>query len=310
MLPVIRPSRLLPGDTIGITAPAGWGDPEGLKPVIARFEQMGLKVKVGDTVYKRYGYLAGTDAERATELNEMFADPGIQAIVCSRGGYGTARIADMLNYEMIRRNPKIFWGYSDITFLHNAIRRHSGLVTFHGPMPVSLAEGDVHPLTLEGFSLLREPRPFGYDETITPLQVLVPGEARGRIAGGNLTLLASTLGTPYELDTKGCILFIEDIDEEPYRIDRMLNQLRQAGKLAEAAGFMICDFHQCEPKKRQNSFTLTEVLEHYFKAEGKPALAGFGIGHGTPNIAIPVGIEAIMNTDKRQVACVEPAVLG
>ncbi|AJY76764.1 S66 peptidase family protein [Paenibacillus beijingensis] len=304
----VKPHALVPGDTIGITAPASWGDREKTEAAAAYLEQLGLSVKFGETLSRRYGYLAGTDEERAQELNAMFADPDIKAIICARGGYGTGRIADLLDYDCIRANPKIFWGYSDITFLHTAIRSRTGLVTFHGPMIICLTDKDIHPLTLKSFDQLIRPDRMVYTEKISPLHTLVEGEARGPIVGGNLSLLVSTLGTPYELDTKDALLFIEDIDEEPYRVDRMLNQLRQAGKLSDAAGILVCDFHNCEPKKREASLTLTQVLEHHIAAAGKPALAGFKIGHGSPNITIPIGVMADMNTNEKKLECLELAV--
>ncbi|GMX63763.1 LD-carboxypeptidase [Paenibacillus elgii] len=304
----IKPPRLAVGDTVGITAPASQGDRSRIEQAAGYLKQMGLNVRFGGTLSRQYGYLAGTDEERAAELNAMFADPGIRAVVCARGGYGSARIADMLDYDRIRDNPKIFWGYSDITFLHTAIGNRSGLVTFHGPMLTCLAEEPVHPLTLQGFEQLFQSKPVVYAENISPLVALVGGEADGPLVGGNLTLLVSTLGTPYELDTRGRILFIEEIDEEPYRVDRMLNQLRQAGKLADASGILVCDFHNCEPNKYKNSLTLEQVIRHHLVQTGRPALAGFKIGHCSPNIAVPLGIEARMNTAQKKLEFIEPAV--
>ncbi|MGU3472939.1 LD-carboxypeptidase [Paenibacillus sp. D51F] len=306
---LIRPRKLQPGDTVGIPAPASPGDREQAEAAAGHLRRLGLNVKLGRTLSLRRGYLAGSDEERAEELNGLFADPDIAAIICARGGYGTARIADRLDYGLIRRNPKIFWGYSDITFLHSAIGRLSGLVTFHGPMMIDLKElpdgedgaghARPHPLTLEGYNGLLAPHNLHYTEEIAPLRVLVPGEARGPLAGGNLSLLVSTLGTPYEIDTRGRLLLIEDIDEEPYRVDRMLCQLKQAGKLDDAAGIVVGDFHNCEPSKRKESLSLDEVLADYIVPAGKPAMAGFRIGHCSPNIAVPLGVEAVLNTSGR-----------
>lgn len=304
----IKPPRLAAGDTVGITAPASWGERSRIERAAGYLTRMGLNVRFGGTLSGQYGYLAGTDEERAAELNALFADPDIRAIVCARGGYGSGRIADRLDYDRIRDNPKIFWGYSDITFLHTAIGNRSGLVTFHGPMLTCLAEEQVHPLTLQGFEQLFHPKPVVYTETISPLCALVEGEAYGPLVGGNLTLLVSTLGTPYELDTRGRILFIEEIDEEPYRVDRMLNQLRQAGKLADASGILVCDFHNCEPNKYNISLTLEQVIRHHIVQAGRPALAGFRIGHCSPNIAVPLGIEARMSTAQKKLEFMEPAV--
>jgi muramoyltetrapeptide carboxypeptidase len=304
---LIKPRRLRPGDTVGITAPASWVDREQVKAAASCLERLGLVVRLGDTLSKRYGYLAGSDEERAGELNAMFADPDIKAILCARGGYGTGRIADRLDYELIRANPKIFWGYSDITFLHAAIGRFAGLVTFHGPMMIDLKQ-DRHPLTVQNYETLVRPSVLRYTEQISPLYALVEGEACGPLVGGNVSLLASALGTPYELDTKGKILFLEDIDEEPYRLDRMLNQLRLAGKFADAAGILVCDFHNCVPNKRQESLALEQIFHDHIVSAGKPTLSGFKIGHCSPNIAVPIGIEARMSTYDKSLECREPGV--
>jgi len=304
----VKPPILRPGDTVAITAPASPGDRESAVRAACCLRSLGFQVRFGATLGLRRGYLAGSDRERADELNALFADSGIKAIVCSRGGYGTGRIADRLDYGMIRANPKIFWGYSDITYLHIAIGQRAGLVTFHGPMLIDLAKPEVDALTIQSFQSLLHPLVFRYSEEISPLEVLVEGEAEGEIVGGNLSLIASGLGTPDEIDTAGKILFIEDVDEEPYRIDRMLNQLRLAGKLADAAGIAVGDFHGCEPKKRQESLTLREVLTDYLIPAGKPCLSGFRIGHCSPNIAVPFGIEASLRTSDRVLECREPAV--
>ncbi|UUZ81397.1 LD-carboxypeptidase [Paenibacillus sp. P26] len=303
-----KPPRLVPGDLVGITAPASWGDREQMKAAASYLERLGLRVRLGDTLSRQHGYLAGTDEERARELNAMFANPDIKAIICARGGYGTGRIADLLDYEVIRANPKIFWGYSDITFLHAAIGRYADLVTFHGPMLVDLGPEEPHPLTVQNYETLLRPSVLRYTEAISPLQTLVEGEAFGPLVGGNISLIVSTLGTPYELDTKGKLLFLEEIDEEPYRVDRMLNQLRLAGKFADAAGILVCDFNNCVPNKRKVSLTLEQVIADHIVSAGKPALAGFKIGHCSPNIAVPIGIEARMSTYEKLLECAEPGV--
>ncbi|TVY08597.1 S66 peptidase family protein [Paenibacillus cremeus] len=303
----IKPRRLSPGDTVGITAPASWGDRGQMVAAASCLERLGLRVKIGDTLSERYGYLSGTDEQRAGELNAMFADPEIQAIICARGGYGTGRIADRLDYEVIRANPKIFWGYSDITFLHAAIGKLTGLVTFHGPMMIDLTH-DTNPLTVQNYETLLRPAVLSYTEEISPLQTVVEGEATGPLVGGNISLLVSTLGTPYELDTKGKLLFMEDIDEEPYRLDRMLNQLRLAGKFADAAGILLCDFNNCVPNTRKESLTLEQIIQDHVVSAGKPTLSGFKIGHCSPNIAVPVGIEATMSTYEKSLVCTEPGV--
>lgn len=306
---IIYPARLNPGDLIGITALASYADPVEMLRSTEYFTQMGLRVEIGQSLFREYGYLAGTDEERARELNDMFQNPEIKAIICARGGYGTARIADLLDYDCIKRNPKIFWGFSDITFLHQAMYKNTGLITFHGPMLSSLNNRSLHPLTLAGFQQLFSPIVMGYTEEISTLTSIVEGTASGAVVGGNLSIIVSSLGTPYEMDTRNKLLLIEEIREEPYRIDRMLRQLLQAGKLTEASGIIVGNFHACVPNTDQSSFTCEEVINHYLKKANRPALAGFDIGHCSPNIAIPLGLEAELSTEKKTLLWKRAAVI-
>lgn len=305
----IIPAALAPGDTVGIISPASGGNFEKLMKAVSFLEEKGLHVCYGDAIYDKHGYLAGTDQARLDDLHRMFGDPDIKAVFCVRGGYGTGRIAASIDYELIRANPKIFWGYSDITFLLNAIYQRTGLVTFHGPMLTSdVAEDHVDPLTLASFEQLFTPLSIHYDDNISPLTTLVEGEAYGEIVGGNLSLLVSMLGTPFEIDTGGKLLFIEEVDEEPYRVDRMLNQLKMAGKFDDASGILLCDFHNCGPNKRKESLSLEEVIFDYIVQAGKPALCGFKIGHCSPNIAIPVGLPGKLSTYEKTFTIEQPAV--
>lgn len=297
MLEQLKPKRIKKGDTVGVIAPASPPKKEALQKALSFLEQdLGLTVKMGSHVYKEYGYLAGEDAERVEDLEAMFKDEDVKAIICACGGYGTARIADAINYEVIRNNPKIFWGYSDITFIHTAIRQKTGLVTFHGPMLASdLGNEDIHPRSKESFKQLFQSEEVNYTEDISPLHPFIEGEAEGELVGGNLSLLTTTLGTPFEIDTKGKILLIEDIYEEPRNIDIFLNHLWLAGKLNDIAGLVIGDFTDCEPKSRR-TLTLDEVLTHYTKLINKPAMSGFKIGHCNPHVGIPLGVKAKINT--------------
>jgi muramoyltetrapeptide carboxypeptidase len=308
---IIKPKPLVPGDTIGIVAPASWPNKEKARKAGEFFEGLGYNVQFGQSLDRVHGYLAGTDQERMDELHSMFADQTIKGIFCVCGGYGTARIADQLGYELIRANPKVFWGYSDITFLHVSILQRAGLVTFHGPMLSSdLGADDVHPLTKETFTQIFQPTKLTYTEELRPLTIFVEGKAKGPIVGGNLTLLVSTLGTPYEVDTKGKLLFIEEIEEEPYRIDRMLNQLKMAGKFEDAAGIILGDFHNCTPTKRKPSLSLEEVISDHIVSADKPTLGGFSIGHCSPNLAVPIGVEGVLDTYSKTFSIEEPGVNG
>ena len=296
----VKPNRLIKGDTVGVIAPASPPNQESLERGIAFLKDLGLKVKVGKHVSRVNGYLAGFDQDRLEDFHELFIDPKVKAVICACGGFGTGRIAEQIDYELIKKNPKIFWGYSDITFLHTTIRQQSGLVTFHGPMLASdIGKEDSHLLSKEGFLQLFKPTSLVYTEQISPLEVLVNGVAMGEIVGGNLSLLVSTLGTAYEIDTKDRLLLIEDVNEEPRSVDRMLNQLYMAGKLRDASGILIGDFCDCTPK-RNLSLSLDEVIAHYVQLANKPAVKGFMMGHCNPHIAIPLGVQASMNTYEKK----------
>ncbi|PLR81718.1 MULTISPECIES: S66 peptidase family protein [Bacillus] len=299
---IIKPKRLDKGDTVGVIAPASPPNEENLRRGLSFLEELGLTIKLGKHLFKRNGYLAGSDHDRLEDLHAMFADQQVKAVFCACGGYGTARIADQINYQIISDNPKVFWGYSDITFLHAAIHQLTGLVTFHGPMLASdIGNDDSHPVSRELFRQLFQPELLNYSEQHSRLKTLVAGSARGPLVGGNLSLLTSTMGTPFEVDTKGKLLLIEDINEEPRSIDRMLNQLKMAGKLDDAAGFIVGDFKNCLPE-REDSLTLEEVVNHYIAAAGKPALSGFMIGHCSPNLSLPLGCTAHMDADQKKLS--------
>ncbi|MDN4493222.1 S66 peptidase family protein [Ureibacillus aquaedulcis] len=292
----IRPKHLVEGDTVGIVALGGPFAMEYLPEKLALLESLGLKVKFGETVTLSGKYLAGTDDERLNDLHNMFRDPEVKAIFNLRGGYGAARILDRIDYQLLTENPKIFWGFSDVTCFHVAFQEYSDLVTFHGPMLSSVGASELSDISKRMFQQLFTPFEIQYDENLTPLKTLIPGSVRGEITGGNLTRLVNTLGTKFEVDVKGKIVLLEDIGESMEAIDSMLNQLRLSRKLQEAAGFVIGNFTDI------NGGTLEEVwtlVEEYLKPLGKPAVAGFMIGHCEPNIAIPLGVEAILDADLR-----------
>lgn len=294
---VIKASKLKPGDMVGVIAPASPPKHEALGKAISFLEGLDLVVKLGSSVHHKYGYLAGTDEERIEDIHTMFLDSEIKAIICACGGYGTGRLVSELDYDLIAKNPKIFWGYSDITFLHTAIHQKTGLVTFHGPMLSSdIGLPRVHELTKQSFEQLFVKNEVKFSHEINPLKTVVEGEASGPVIGGNLTLLVSTLGTDYEVDTKGKLLFIEDIDEEPYKVDRMLNQLKLAGKFHDAEGIIIGDFKNCGPDKRKESLTLDQLFDEHIKPANKPSMKGFLIGHSSPCLGIPIGSVGRLNT--------------
>lgn len=285
------------GDTIGIVSPAGPIKREELEQGIKIVESLGLHVKLGKHVFDKYGYLAGSDSDRAADLNDMFKDNEVKGIICARGGYGSGRIVELLDYEVIKQKPKVLLGYSDITYLHTAIRQRTGLITFHGPMVASdMGESDFAKLSYDLLQQFFIPQDVVYTTAISPLEAIVHGRAAGALVGGNLSLLTSTLGTPDEIDTKGKLLLLEDVSEPPYKIDSMLNQLKLAGKLDQAAGILIGDFTDCEAKDPETSLSFDQVLVDYLTDLEKPVLKGFRIGHCNPNITVPLGTEATMDT--------------
>ncbi|MGE7622608.1 S66 peptidase family protein [Viridibacillus sp. NPDC096237] len=298
----IRPKRLQAGDTVGIIAPASPPNIETLTKSFAFLDELGLKYVIGNSVQMKNGYLAGTDEERLSDLHDMIKDPNITAIFCASGGYGGARIAERIDYQLLEENPKIFWGFSDITYLHTAFGLYSDIVTFHGPTLSSMGREDVTERSKHMFKQLFEPAEIHYEEDISKLTTVSRGTVRGELAGGNLSLIVSSIGTKYEIDTKGKILLIEDIGLEPAQIDGLLNQLKLSRKLDEVAGVIVGEFTNAEPKDYVESLTLDEVFDHYFGHLGKPVVSGFKIGHCEPNVAIPLGVDAILDADRKRLA--------
>ena len=248
--------KLKKNDLIGVCAPASPVDRESLNKGIRFLKKLGLQIILGKNIYQRNHYLAGTDEQRLDDFNTLLKDDNVKAIFFARGGYGTARIAPFIDYEWIRKHPKIIWGFSDITYLHIAIFQKTGLITFHGPMVSSFGNEKVDEITKNEIYQLFSPSIRTYDETISPLHVLVEGKSTGRIIGGNLSLIVRTIGTPYEIDLKNKILFIEDTGEKLYKIDFLINQLKQSKKLDELAGVVIGDFNDVfiEDKEILNKF--------------------------------------------------------
>jgi muramoyltetrapeptide carboxypeptidase len=319
-MPLLRPRRLAPGQTIGIVAPsAAPNEPERIRFAIDTVESRGFKVKPGAHLYDREGYLAGADAARAADLNAMFADDGVDAIWCVRGGYGASRILPALDYALMQQKPKALIGYSDITALHMAIHRHAGLVTFHGPVafraftPYSLGELKRVLWTGETPVRLGGPPPFdrteGRVDWENRVATLVPGKARGRLLGGNLCLMSHLCGTPYFPDLRGAILFLEDVEEAYYRIDRMLTQLWLSGALAGVAGVAFGKFTNCNssPFFLQNR-PLDDILAERCRALGVPAVSGIMVGHIEDQTTLPVGCLAELDADAGTLTLLEPGV--
>jgi len=333
----IFPKALAPGDTIEIIAPAAYLDKDRVTLAKKRLEEMGFKVRIPENLFRKKGFLGGSDEERAAELMAAFADTEVKAIFPGTGGYGTTRIVDKLDYEVIRRNPKILIGFSDITGLHIAINQRTGLVTFHSPNPEWGIgnEENLMPFTAKWFwrALLtksyQEDREnnlhVGYtiythasDESKLDAKLFdgVPrpvtireGKARGRLIGGNLSVVNALMGTPYEIQTNGKVLLLEDIGEAPYRVDRMLNTLRLAGKFDHVAGVILGPFaaRQKDPKW-DDDVSMDDVLKDYFANRAVPVIANFPIGHVRFNATLPVGARVELDAGQQTIQLLEDPV--
>lgn len=315
----LKPEVLRAGDTVGLITPATYvSDPDRIALAGRTLEYFGLKWRFGKNVRKREGYLGGSLEERAEDLHEMFRDRDIRGIFCVRGGYGTAALLDRLDYGLIKANPKIFLGYSDITALHLGIQKMTGLVTFHGPMALAAFTEYTQKHfrdALFGTAPLGELTNPPESNTLRPnhtLRTVRGGSARGPLTGGNLSLVTSTLGTPYEIDTRGRIVFLEDVGEEPYRIDRMLTHLHLAGKLSQAAGIIWGECNDCTPRKFdpgfESSFSTGEVVDRILGRLRIPVLSGLTIGHTSDQLTLPLGVTATLDADQGRLIVEEAAV--
>src|SRR5579872_1407362 len=314
MLPAPRkPKRLAPGDTIGLvspsgpTTPAGATTPEHIELARRRFLGAGFRTVLAPHALDVRGYLAGSDADRVADLHAMFADPAVQGILCVRGGYGAHRLLDALDYEMIRTHPKVFIGYSDITALHLAFHARSGFVTFHGPMTTALSRADPHDF-LSCLRAVARPEPLGAlanPPGAPPIETLVPGETEGELIGGNAALLTALLGTPYEPEFTGRLLFLEDLGDRLYRLDRKLAHLRLAGVFERVAGIIIGESrYPADPE----GLALRQILDDLIVPLGKPAIYGLACGHGAYHLTLPVGVRAHLDATRGVVRILEAGV--
>lgn len=314
---VIKPPRLKRGDLIGLTAPGSFISESELQDSITNIEKLGFSVFYSSNILARHGYLAGTDEQRRDDLHLMFFKKEIKGIVCARGGYGCSRILPILDYNLIRQNPKVLIGYSDITALCSGIFNKTGLVCFHGPVAIS---------TFNDFSInyfnqvLLNPSPELLLTSIGDPQKknhsivsIRSGKASGALVGGNLSIVVSLIGTPFDINFEGKIIFLEEIGEEPYRIDRMLTQMIESGKFEKAAGVALGVFEKCEPKEKNAefdySFSLMEVLLDRLYNLGIPVIYGLSFGHITNKFTLPVGINAELDVDSQTLKLLEQAVL-
>lgn len=313
---LIKPKKLSSGDTIGMVLPATMAfEQHKIDMAKAQIEALGFQVKLGANARQRLGYFAGSDEQRAADLNAMFADQEVAGIFCFSGGWGSPRILPHLNYDLIRSNPKVLLGYSDITALLNVVHQQTGLVTFHGPMmasrlrPWSWENLQKTVMQTKAIGALHSPAKLETDFINRDywLQTIRPGRASGKIVGGNLSLLAATMGTPWQLHSKNALVFLEEIDENPYRVDRMLTQLAQGGIFDQAAGVVFGYCTDC--KVDGPSFSLEDVLQDRFAKLSIPVFSGFAFGHLPEMHTLPVGVVATMDADTGTILIDEAAVV-
>jgi len=313
---IVKPPRLKAGDTVGLVIPssAQW-DPGAVDILLDSLKALGLNGKLGKHVFDRRGYFAGRDEDRAADLNAMFANPDVDAIHCIRGGWGAARLLPLLDWVTIAKHPKILVGYSDITALLLSLHAKTGLVTFHGPNGASawntfnldwmkrvLWNGEA-----ATFANLKET-----DDTLVPVKnrtrTITPGKARGRLLGGNLTVFTTIIGSGYLPDFNDCILFVEDVEEAPYSLDRMFTQLKLAGILNQVKGVVWGTCDKCSPGEGFGSLTIPDILDDHLKPLGVPAYSGAMIGHVDRQFTLPLGVQVELDADAGTITMLESAV--
>ncbi len=316
---LIRPRALKAGDTVGLITPATYvPDPDRIALAEHTIKYFGLQMKIGKNAGKRMGDYRISIEERLDDLHSMFRDTDVDAVFALRGGYGSMHILDRIDYDLIQRNPKIFLGYSDITAMHLAINKHAKLVTFHGPIALSRFTDYTQKYFRKALfysqpiGALTNPPESNELRPSHPLRTIRSGIATGSLIGGNLTLISNTMGTPYEIETRGKVLFLEDVDEEPYSIDRMLTHLRLAGKFEGVAGVIFGECQDCKPKDYKPSSTipygLGEVLDNILGNLKVPVLYGLTIGHTDDQLTLPLDVAATLDATNRTLEIKEAGV--
>lgn len=315
---MIKPKRLSPGDTIGVISPAS---PSENRSEVFRakeyIEAMGYNVVIGKNVNKTRGITAASEEDRLDDIHEMFRRDDVDAVFVTQGGYGCAQLLRNLDFDLIKEHPKILTGFSDITALHLAINKVCDMVTFHAPGMARFNDEELTEYTKESFFRnLTSPDPPGEIKKANPKKWLVRingGTCEAPVIGGNLTLICASLGTPWEIDTKGKILFFEDVEAEPWVMDHMLSHLRNAGKLDDAAGFVIGECTDCVPRKNDPGYftdlSIEDVFEYYLKPLGKPVLYGLPMGHSDDLATLPLGVMTRLDADKKTFTVLESGVV-
>ena len=313
---VLKPRRFNQGDTVALINPAGaTALRSDIEIVIESMEALELKVKVADHVYDRYGYLAGADQDRASDVNQQFNDPDVKGILAIRGGWGCARLLSLLDFRLIRNNPKILIGYSDVTALLLSVFAKTGLVTFHGPLGISawnsFSVNYFEKILFDGEMIeMQNPKNVGDNLTQVQdrIQTITPGKARGTLIGGNLSVLSAIVGSDYLPSWKGAVLVLEDVGENIYRIDRMLTQLKLAGILGQLSGFIFGKCTECGPGQGYGSLTIEQLFDDHIKPLEIPAWYGSMIGHIRRQFTLPLGIQVEIDADSGSIKMLEPAV--
>ena len=317
--PLLKPPRLKPGSVVGLVSPAGatW-EREELDIVQDAVRALGLVPRLAPHLLDRYGYLAGQDKDRAADINQLFADPQVAALLPIRGGWGCSRMLPYLDYDRIRQNPKILVGFSDITALTLAIYGRTRVVTFHGPNGLTSWRPQqteyFRRILFAGEAITFQNLKDGDDEdrlmqVKNRIQTITPGQARGRLIGGNLSVFSGIVGSPYVPDFQGAILFLEDTNENIYRIDRLMTHLKIAGVFDKLAGFIFGQCSGCAPDADYGSLTLEEVVWDHIKPLGIPAWYGAMIGHIEPIVTLPIGLEVEIDASAGTIRMLEPAVI-
>lgn len=310
----IKPKKLQSNDLIAVISPASSpDDTDKIQKGVNYLEKLGYRTKVGKNVGKKHGYLAGSDKERLADLHDAFSNKDVKAVFCVRGGYGSGRLLDQIDFNLIKKNPKIFVGYSDITALQLSIYKKTGLITFAGPMVATDFSDEINNFAEENFwKVLTSSKKIGkiHNPRNEKFYILNSGRAEGKIIGGNLSLIISLMGTEYLPVFKNSILLIEEIGEKPYRIDRMINQLKIAKVLKDVKGVILGRFVDCyEDKTEANPITLNEVIENYFSSLKIPVIYSVSHGHIKENITIPLGINCNLNASRGFIELTESAVI-
>lgn len=309
----VKPERLRRGDKVGLVSPATAAfETAPIEIMQEALESLGFVVELGQNFYARHGYFAGEDAARADDINGFFADPDVRMIF-ARGGWGSARLLPLLDFDTIAANPKVLLGYSDATALISAVHQRTGLTTFHGPSPLDRFSAErFQEILMEGRAVtLKNPAIVNDNklaQTEHRIQTLTGGKASGPILGGNLTVLTAILGSPYVPDFRDAILFLEDVNEAVYRVDRMLTQLSLAGILDQIKGFVFGRCTECAPGSGFGSLTLEQVLNEHIGRRGIPAFSGSMIGHIESQFTIPLGIDVTVDADLGTIEMLEAAV--